>query len=188
MSLPMNRLVPILLLTSASPSHALDARNPDPVSVLEAAFAAQNVGNVEAATAFYTEDAVITNTRGREATGKEGLRRFHESNRDANVQFSVGTDPVVDGSKVTLHGEAKIEFFDKIGLDLVEVGTMVIVEGNRIKALRPFYPLRAVARIDAACRERGADVPFFGRPCSEFVDGARAYTTQLISQGLVPNE
>ena len=188
MSLPMNRLVPILLLASASPSHALDARNPDPVSVVEAAFAAQNVGNVEAATAFYTEDAVITNTRGRESTGKEGLRRFHESNRDANVQFSVGTNPVVDGSKVTLHGEAKIEFFDQIGLGPVEVGTMVIVEGNRIKALRPFYPLRAVARIDAACRERGADVPFFGRPCSEFVDGSRAYTTRLIAEGLVPNE
>lgn len=73
------RLFPVLLLASAHSSRALDARHPDPLSVVAAAFAAQNVGNVDAAVAFYTDDARITNTRGKAALpGREGVRRFHE--------------------------------------------------------------------------------------------------------------
>src|SRR5689334_12873647 len=95
----LSRLLPVLLFAAATPSYALDARNPDPVSVVAAAFAAQNVGNIEAATAFYTDDAVITNTRGR----RVGVRGFHESNRAANVQFGLGlnTGVRVEGNKVT---------------------------------------------------------------------------------------
>jgi hypothetical protein len=87
MSMLASRLLPILLFSLATPSYALDARNPDPLSVVNAAFAAQNVGNVDAATAFYMPDAVITNTRGRR---QPSVRAFHESNRDANAQFGVG--------------------------------------------------------------------------------------------------
>jgi hypothetical protein len=96
------RVRPVLLLISANTSHALDARHPDPLSVVAAAFAAQNVGNVDAAVAFYTDDALLTNTRGKVApTGKEGVRHFHERDRAENVQFSLGPNPMVDGNKVT---------------------------------------------------------------------------------------
>jgi hypothetical protein len=183
------QLIPVLLLISANPANALDARHPDPLSVVAAAFAAQNVGNVDAATAFYTDDALITNTRGKVApTGTEGVRRFHEANRAANVQFSLGANPMVDGNKITLHTTTTIEFFEKVGLGPMEVDNVIIVDGNRIKSFQPFYPLRAVARIDQACRERGADVPFFGRPCTEFVDGARTHTTHLIAEGIATKE
>jgi hypothetical protein len=158
------------------------------VSVVAAAFAAQNVGNVEAATAFYTDDALITNTRGRAMPpGREGVRHFHEANRAANVQFSLGPDPKVDGNKVTLRTTTTIAFFESVGLGPVEVGNVIIVEGNRIKSFQPYYPLRAVARIDQACREH-PDVPFFGRPCTEFVEGARAHTFHLIAEGIVGEE
>src|ERR1700735_4883856 len=96
------RLIPVLLLISANTSHALDARHPDPMSVVTAAFAAQNVGNVDATVAFYTDDALITNTRGKAMPpGREGGREFHEANRDANVQLSVGPTPRSDGNKIT---------------------------------------------------------------------------------------
>ena len=183
------RLTAALLLISGNQSHALDARHPDPLSVVAAAFAAQNVGNVDAATAFYTDDAMITNTRGKVLpNGKEGVRHFHEANSAANVQFSLGTNPSVDGNKVATRTTTKTDFFEKVGLGTVEVGNVIIVEGNRIKSFLPYYPLRSVVRIDAACREHGADVPFFGRPCSEFVDGARAHTTQLIAEGIAGQE
>ncbi len=179
-----SRLMPLLLLISANPSHALDARHPDPLSVVAAAFAAQNVGNVDAATAFYTDDALITNTRGKATP----VRHFHEANRASNVQFSLGTNPMVDGNKVVTRTTTTIDFFEKVGLGPVEVGNVIIVEGNRIKSFLPYYPLQAVMRIDGACREHGADVPFFGRPCSEFVDGARAHTTHLIAEGTLAKE
>jgi hypothetical protein len=182
-------LIPALLLMSASPSHALDARNPDPLSVVAASFAAQNVGNLDAAAAFYADDAVITNTRGKAApSGRDGVRHFHETNRAVNVQFSLGPSPTVDGDKVTTRTTTTIDFFEKVGLGPVEVGNVIIVEGDKIKSFLPYYPLRAVARIDQACREHGASVPFFGRPCSEFVDGARAHTAHLIAEGIVNTE
>jgi hypothetical protein len=183
------RLIPALLLMSAGPSHALDARHPDPLSVVAASFAAQNVGNVDAATEFYADDALLTNTRGKiMPTGKEGVRHFHEANRSSNVQFSLGPNPIVDGNKVTARTTTTIDFFEKVGLGPVEIGNVIIVEGNKIKSFLPYYPLIAVARIDQACRERGAGVPFFGHPCSEFVDGARAYTAQLIAEGMIAKE
>jgi hypothetical protein len=181
--------VPLVLLISATASHALDARHPDPAAVVAAAFAAQNVGNVDAAVAFYMDDALITNTRGKVATGgKEAVRHFHDGNRAANVQFSLGPNPLVEGNKVTTLTTTTIDFFDKVGLGPVEVGNVIIVEGDKIKSFLPFYPLRAVARIDEACRERGTGVPFFGRPCAEFVDGARAHTNHLIADGIVGKE
>jgi len=180
------RLLPVMLLISVNPSHAVDARHPDPLAVVTAAFAAQNVGNVDAAVAFYTDDALITNTRGKVApSGNDGVRHFHEANRAANVQFSLGPGPTVDGDKVTTLTTTTIDFFEKVGLGPVEVGNVIIVNGDKIRSFLPYYPLRAVARIDEACREHGAGVPFFGRPCSEFVDGARAHTTHLIADGIV---
>jgi len=183
------RLIPVLLLVSASPSHALDARHPDPLSVVAASFAAQNVGNVDAAAAFYADDALITNTRGKTLpNGKEGVHHFHEANRATNVQFSLGPNPTVDGDKITTRTTTTIDFFEKVGLGPVEVGNVIIVEGDKIKSFLPYYPLRVVARIDQACRERGAGVLFFGRPCSEFVDGAGAHTAHLIAEGIVSRE
>jgi hypothetical protein len=181
--------IPVLLLISGHPSQALDARRPDPLPVVAAAFAAQNVGNVDAATAFYSDNAVITNTRGKPMQdGKVGVRHFHEANHAANVQFSLGSNPVVDGNKVTTRTTTTIEFFEKVGLSSVEVANVIIVEGDKIGSFLPFYPLSAVARIDAAYRDRGADVRFFGRPCAEFVDGARTHTNHPIADGIVGNE
>jgi hypothetical protein len=173
-------LIPFFLLISVRPSHALDARHPDSLSVVAAAFAAQNVGNVDAAAAFYAPDARVVNTRGK----AQDVRHFHEANRAANVQFSLGPNPVIDGNKVSTRTTTAIDFFERVGVGSVEIGNVIIVEGDKITSFLPYYPLRAVARIDAACRERGANVPFFGRPCSEFVDGAKAHTDHLIAEGL----
>jgi hypothetical protein len=184
MSMLASRLLPILLFSLATPSYALDARNPDPLSVVNAAFAAQNVGNVDAATAFYMPDAVITNTRGRR---QPSVRAFHESNRDANAQFGVGGDVKVDGNKIISLATTTLSFFDQMGLGPVEVMTLTAVEGNRISFLSPYYPLRAVARIEQGCREH-PEVMAFGRPCAEFASGARAHTSRLIADGVAAPE
>src|SRR4051794_32123751 len=180
MSMFVSRLLPVLLLALPTASYALDARNPDPLSVASAAFAAQSVGNVEAATAFYTPDAVITNTRGRP---KQSVRGFHESNREANMQFSFGPDPKVDGNKITSLTTTTISFFDQMDLGPREVANVITVEGNRIKSFLPYYPIRAVARIEQGCREH-PEVTAFGRPCPEFASGARAHTSRLIADGV----
>jgi hypothetical protein len=185
----LTKLIPVVLLVSSGPSHALDARHPDPMSVVTAAFAAQNVGNVDATVAFYTDDALITNTRGKAMPpGREGVREFHEANRDANVQLSVGPTPRSDGNKITTPTTTTIEFFARVGLGPEEVSNVIIVEGDKIKSFLPYYPMTAVDQIDRACREHGANVPFFGWPCSEFVTGgARAHTVHLIAVGIVEN-
>jgi len=112
MAFSKSPLTPFLLLIAANPSQALDARHPDPLSVVAAAFAAQNVGNVDAAAAFYADDALITNTRGK----ARGVRHFHEASRAANVQFSLGPNPMIDGDKVSTRTTTAIDFFEKMGL------------------------------------------------------------------------
>jgi hypothetical protein len=99
-----------------------------------------------------------------------------------------GPSPMVDGKKITTLTTATIDFFEKIGLGPVEVGNVIIVEGDTIKSFLPDYPSRAVARIDEPCREQGAGAPFFGRTCADFVGGARAHTAHLIAEGIVGKE
>jgi hypothetical protein len=50
------------------------------------------------------------------------------------------------------------------GLGPVGVRNVMIAEGDKIKSFLPYYPSRAVARSDEACRERGAGAAFSGRP------------------------
>lgn len=104
------------------------------------------------------------------------------------MQFSLGPNPMIDCNKVSTRTSAAIDFFEKVGPGPVEIGNVIIVEGDKIRSFLPCYPLRAVARIEEACRERGADVPFFGRPCSEFDDGAKAHTNHLIAEGIAEKE
>jgi len=50
-----------------TPSLALDARHHAPVSVVAVAFAAQDIGNLEAAVALCTDAALLTNSRAKPA-------------------------------------------------------------------------------------------------------------------------
>lgn len=58
-----------LISLASSGVAALDARDPDPLSVLEAAYAAWNFGNIDASMAFLTDDAELIDSRGRKTLG-----------------------------------------------------------------------------------------------------------------------
>ena len=184
MSARVFRLFPLLLLAAVPSASALDARNPDPISVVRAAFMAHNVGNVDASVAFYTPDEFIISSRG---TRPGSIKAYVESNRDANVQFELSGDARIEGSKITSASQTTISFFDQMGLGPVDVVSIVTVEGDRIKSLVYYYPLRSVARMEQGCREH-PDVRTFSRPCADFVSGARAHTSRLISEGIAAPE
>jgi hypothetical protein len=179
-------LVLAFLLSTTAPARAQDAREPDPLSVVRAAMAAQNVGNVDAATAFYTEDAVIVNSRGRQ---QQSIRGYHESNRRANVQFGTpGPDTRVEGNKVISPVQTRMPFLEQVGLgDPMDVGSVYMVEGSRIRRVVNYFELRSLDRIDRACLDHPEAV-FFGQPCSEFAKLARAHTTRLIAEGVLAPE
>lgn len=145
---------------------------------------AQNVGNVEASVAFYTPDAVIISTRG---NSPGTIRAFIQSNRDANVQFGLSGDAKVEGNRITSASQTRISFFDQMGLGPVDVVSVIAVEGNRIKSLMSYFPLRSISRMEQGCREHPEVTPF-GRPCSEFFTGARAHTSRLIADGIAAPE
>jgi len=117
-------------------------------------------------------------------------RGFHEANRDANVQFGLPAadgKPAVDGNKVSSQSKTGIPFFDELGLGPVEAGSVITVEGNRIKTLIFYFPLTAADRIDQGCREHPT-VTMFGRPCSEFAAKVKAHTAHLIAEGIIGRE
>lgn len=74
------------MLTLLAPLGAFaDALNPNPLSVLQAAYATIKLGNVDAAMCFFTSDAELWNSRGQKMDGLEGIRRWNESNVKANI-------------------------------------------------------------------------------------------------------
>lgn len=166
-----------------------DTLNPDPLSVLQAAYAAFNVGNVDASMGFFAKDAELWDSRGGKREGLDGIRGWVEANAKANVQFIVGPSPQVKGNKIHTKQEYSPPYFDKLSINPLITGTVATIEGNKIKSFRPYFPLFIVKRIADKCETPAAkDILIFNVPCAEIARRLGNSTQSLIDAGEVPNE
>jgi hypothetical protein len=85
---------------SAGRIHAADANRPDPKSVVEAFFAAANVGNVDAALAFFADDGYHMLPGGKKYSGKDELRTLLNLFAREKVHFDLPPDALVKGDVV----------------------------------------------------------------------------------------
>jgi len=177
------------MLTLFAPLGAFaDALNPDPLSVLQAAYATFNVGNVDAAMGFFTSDAELWDSRGQKKNGLEGIRGWIASNVKANIQYVIGT-PQVKGNKILDKAAYNPSYFDKLGVNPLTFGQVVIIEGNKIRSYRPYVPLSEVKRVAEKCETPAAkDMLIFNTPCAEIARRLGNSTQSLIDAGEVPNE
>ena len=178
------------MLTLVAPMGAFaDALNPDPLSVLQAAYATFNVGNVDAAMGFFADNAELWDSRGRKTEGREGIRRWIEGNAKANVQYVIGPTPRVEGNTIYLRRENSPSYFDKLGVNPMITGTLATIDGNKIKFYRPYFPLFTVKRIAEKCEAPPAkDMLIMNLPCAEIARRLGDSTQSLIDAGKVPNE
>jgi hypothetical protein len=176
-----------IILIGTTTSYSMDAKTPNPLLVVQAARTAESVGNIDAQLALYTDDAVITDTRGKEIKGKESVRKFLEANRVANVQLSRPDPGVkVDGNSVFRSAPMSSGFIQDLRVPPVEVRSIIFVEGSKIKSIVSYFPMHDIKRMEQSCSSH--EIPIYNRPCTQFIQATRSHTEDLIKTGLAPND
>jgi limonene-1,2-epoxide hydrolase len=154
----------------------------DSASIIRAFQHAVNAEHVDAALALFADDAVVSNTLGRRFIGKHRIRSLIQTNVDAGNHF-VPEDLQALGDGVTWNVTESNSIYKKLGLNLVEMTTVVVVQEGRIKSWTTYFPLDTLARIEQGCAApQAADVRIFELPCADFVAQARAHTEAVLTK------
>jgi len=176
----------IATVLSTSATHAGDVKNPDPEAVVLAYMAARNVGNVDAALAFFTDDGLFLLSGGNKYVGKDELRGLHEMFVRENVQ-NVSSPDAVNGNVVVLRNQVSTSWLTKFGLSPIPAIATATVEGSRLKSWISYYPVSSLVKMEQACREK-PEVLVPRLPCKEIMPRLRAHTEGLMAQGMAARE
>ncbi len=103
---PTSTPVPVPPTSTPVPPSPTPTQTPPPLTgialVVKNFYDARNAKNVDAAMAFFTDDAVVTNPFGAKYVGKTEIRPLVQSDADMNRQFELSNIQAT-GSKVTYH-------------------------------------------------------------------------------------
>ncbi len=175
----MKAVIPLLLVLLLVPITKVTAQGTDPLSLVEAVDAALNSGDVAKTTAFYADDAVFTNSRGRKISGKEAIRAVIQANVNARIHVEL-VNPHVVGDAVTVTIWESNDSYVRLGVAPVEIESRVVVQGGKIKSRTLYYPPGTLVRIQRACESPQAlGVLLFGQSCSDFLQQAKAHTRSV---------
>jgi hypothetical protein len=150
--------------------------------VAKAYIAARDVGNVDAALAFFGSDGVFLLPGGTRFDNREKLRRLHEMFIHEHVHTADLRAVTVKGDTVTLSNNVSTAWLTKFGFSGMPVYEIVQVDGNQIASLIAYYPISSLLRMEQACREK-PEVTVPTRPCDEVMPVLRAHTERLIAEG-----
>lgn len=133
---------------------ALHAQETDPVAVVKGFYEAANAGDVEAALAFYADDAVIdmpVPPPGMPDTyrGKEEIRGWIDSGVATNKEV-VLLDTKVDGDTVVATVSAADDILRSFGLSSLEQRDTFTIQDGRIKALNHVFTEESLATLESA--------------------------------------
>ena len=149
MTVALSLAVPVL-------SGAAFAGSPDdPVAVLDARQAAFNVRNLDAAMAFFADEATVTmlvgTPRQTQYVGRDQIRRWQETllkNQSVRVE-SVG-ERTVTGDTVTWTAMVSRDEWNRIGIDALRLWGEAVVREGKIVSLRNGLTLEAAEKLRAA--------------------------------------
>ena len=157
--------------------------SPSAVEVAKAYVAARDVGNVDAALAFLTENAVFQLIGGKKFTTREELRQLHELFAREHVHSAdLQTASVEDGT-VVLKNNVSTHWITQFGFTGMPVYEILQVEGSQITSVIGYYPASSLRKIEQACRDN-PQVLVPTRPCGEVMPFLRAHTERLIAAGI----
>ena len=124
---------PTVVLPTSTPTPAPPTPTSPPLTgiaaVIKDFYDACNAKNVDAAMAFFTDDAVYTNHFGAKYEGKAAIRPLVQHNADQGYQFELSNIQVT-GSKVTFHLKIYIG-----GNPSSEYDFEAIVQGDKITSV-----------------------------------------------------
>src|SRR5690242_1373963 len=165
----MIRKIAVLAAGLSSALHIAEASevaNPSPEEVARAYIAARDVGNIEAAMAFFTNDAVFQLTGGKKFTTREELRQLHELFAREHVHTAGLRTVSVKDHTVTLTNNVSTAWLTQFGFTGMPVYEILQVAGNQITSVIGYYPGSSLLRMEQACH-KNPDVLVPTRPCGE---------------------
>jgi hypothetical protein len=153
-----------------------------PEEVAKAYIAARDVGNVDAAVAFFSNDSFFLLPGGAKFDNRDKLRRLHEMFVNEHVHTADLRAAAVKDDTVILSNNVSTAWLTRFGFTGMPVYEIVHVGGNQITSLIAYYPISSLLRMEQACREK-PDVTVPTRPCGEVMSMLRAHTERLIAEG-----
>jgi hypothetical protein len=180
-------IVAIALGCSLRIAAAVEALSPRPEDVARAYIAARDVGNVDAAVAFFTDNAVFQLTGGKKFTTREELRQLHELFAREHVHTADLRVVSAKGPIVILVNNVSTAWLAQFGFAGMPVYEILQMEGNQITSVIGYYPLSSLLKIDQACHSN-PQVLVPTRPCAEVMPFLRAHTERLIAEGIAIKE
>ncbi len=139
----------------------LEAHHNDPVGVLDARQAAFNVHNLDAAMAFFADDAVVTvlvdTPRQAQYIGRAQIRRWQEALlNEQSIRVEAVGKRNVEGDKVTWIATVSRGEWQKMGVQSLQLWGEAVVQDGKIISLRNgLTPASAEKLRAAAARQNG---------------------------------
>jgi hypothetical protein len=153
-----------------------------PEEVAKAYIAARDVGNVDAALAFFSNDSFFLLPGGAKFDNRDKLRRLHEMFVHEHVHTADLRAVTTKDDTVILTNNVSTAWLTRFGFTGMPVYEIVHVSGNQITSLIAYYPISSLLRMEEACRGK-PDVTVPTRPCGEVMPILRAHTERLIAEG-----
>ncbi len=150
--------------------------------VARAYIAARDVGNVDAAVDFLSNDSFFLLPGGARFDNKDKLRRLHEMFVNEHVHTADLRAMTVKDDTVVLSNNVSTAWLTRFGFGGMPVYEIVRVGGNQITSLIAYYPISSLLKMEQACREK-PDVTVPTRPCGEVMPMLRGHTERLIAEG-----
>jgi ketosteroid isomerase-like protein len=146
----------LALIALLGPPIGVYAQATDPGSVVTAFYAATNAGDVAAAQALVTADAVLTFAVGNPArpegvrfSGPDGVRARLQMTEPENVVDEI-SNLQVSGDRVSFAGLHANNGFRRLGISPLEYRGEATVQGGKIASLTMTFTPAAVAKLQAA--------------------------------------
>jgi hypothetical protein len=154
-----------------------------PEEVAKAYVAARDVGNVDAALAFFSKDSFFQLTGGKKFTSGDELRHLHELFSHEHVHSADLRTVMVKDNTVALYNKVSTAWLVKFGFAGMPVYEIMRVDGDRITSVIAYYPISSLLKMEQACRDK-PEVTVPTRPCGEVMPMLRAHTERLAAEGI----
>jgi hypothetical protein len=154
-----------------------------PEEVAKAYVAARDVGNVDAALAFFSKDSFYQLTGGKKFPNGDELRHLHELFSHEHVHSADLRTVMVKDNTVVLNNKVSTAWLIKFGFAGMPVYEIMRMDGDRIASVIAYYPASSLLKMEQACRDK-PEVAVPTRPCGEVMPMLRAHTERLAAEGI----
>jgi hypothetical protein len=177
----------IAVLFESCVASAAEPVGAGPEEVAKAYIAARDVGNVDAALAFFSDDGFFQLAGGKKFATRDELRHLHELFVHEHVHSADLRTVTVNDNTVVMYNNVSTIWLTKFGFAGMPVYEIMRMDGNHITSLIGYYPISSLLKMEQACRDK-PEVTVPTRPCAEVLPFLRAHTERLINEGIAAKE